>query len=209
MRCSRKDIKDFLPAYIEQGLDQEGVRRIEGHLAACADCRSEAGLLRMMAEEAVPDPGPAFWASLPDRVYRQVQEEFKQPARTGFGLDRFLERFTLPRRAFAAATLCIALTLSWFIARPFLQDKEVSLSQGYELSDPGISFGSVNMAELDTDEITAVDSWAAEEITSIAHEVALYDANNHGTDIAEELAELNQHEIDRLSKMIEQLPEEV
>jgi len=209
MQCSRNDIKDLLPAYVEQVLDQEDTRLVEDHISSCLDCRAETDVLRMMAEEIVPDPGPAFWASLPDRVYRQVQEESKRPARTDFGLNRFLDLLTLPRWAFVAATLCVVLALSWYVARPFQQDKEAILSQGYDLSDTVISFGSVNMVELGRDEITVIDSWAAEEITVIAQEVAQYDPNSHGADIAEELAELNQHEIDRLSKMIEQLIEEV
>lgn len=204
-----KDIQELLPAYIEQGLDQAAAKSIEDHLGICADCRAEAGLLRRLAEEAVPDPGPAFWASLPDRVYRQVREEQRRSVSKGFDLARFLDRLTLPRWAFAAASLCVVLVLSWFFIRQVPRNKDAVLSQGYELSEPVISFGSVNMTELGQDEITVIDSWTAEEITSIAHEVAQYDANGHTTDLAEELAELNQHEIERLSTMIGQLPEEV
>jgi hypothetical protein len=207
--CTDTTIKDLLPAYVEQGLGREGMQSVKDHIDRCADCRAEVSLLRSMAEEPVPDPGPAFWASMPDRVYRQVQEELRRPAGKGFDAGRFLQRCTLPRWAFTTATLGVVLVLSWFIVRQIPQNKEANLPQGYELSEPVISFGSVNMTELGRDEITVIDSWAAEEITSIAREVAQNDVNGHGADIAEELADLNQHEIEQLSTMIERLPEEV
>ncbi len=68
--CKDTTIKELLPAYREQALDRTEMLMIENHLASCEDCRNELSLLRMMAEEAVPDPGEAFWAAMPGRVYQ-------------------------------------------------------------------------------------------------------------------------------------------
>jgi hypothetical protein len=51
-----------------------GRSQVEKHLETCADCRLEIKLLRTLTAEPVPDPGEAFWAAMPERIYRNVQK---------------------------------------------------------------------------------------------------------------------------------------
>jgi len=93
--CDDKTIKESLPAYREQALDRTENLLIESHLASCDECRTELSLLRLMAEETVPDPGEAFWAAMPDRIYQAVQNS--QPKEKSFNLSWLVDRITLPR----------------------------------------------------------------------------------------------------------------
>ena len=75
MLCKNNTIKEMLPEYVADALEEEDMARVREHLIACSDCAQEAALLRMMADEPVPDPGEAFWAEMPGRVYRAVQQK--------------------------------------------------------------------------------------------------------------------------------------
>ena len=101
MTCKNKEIQALLPAHLEQSLDQESQAGVERHVAVCEDCRTELALLRMMSEEPVPDPGEAFWAAMPGRIFRAVEAQKQQKASQWlpFGLGRFI----IPRWAWAAA----------------------------------------------------------------------------------------------------------
>jgi anti-sigma factor RsiW len=98
--CNDKTIKELLPAYLNQALDQAENLMIKSHLASCDECRTELSLLRLMAEEPVPDPGEAFWAAMPDRVYQAVRK--RQTNKKTFDLAWFLDRMALPRWIWAA-----------------------------------------------------------------------------------------------------------
>ena len=206
--CTDKNIKELLPAYVEGTLEQPEKLRIEGHLGSCKDCRAETALLRLMVGEIVPDPGETFWATMPDRVYRAVQEQ--RSARKTFDLDRLRDWLTLPRWAWAAAAIGMVLVISWAILLPVKTGQEPFLSEDDEFADEVMvadSMGALNLAELGNDELASVDGWAGKELASIALEAEPV-INNHDSDISEELAELNLQEIERLSKMIDQLKEE-
>ena len=111
MKCTEKTIKDLLPVYLDQGLDRTETVRVEDHLGTCEDCSTELSLLRMMSEEPVPDPGEAFWASMPGRVSREV-EESRNAKRGTFDLSWLWGRFTLPRWTWAAAGIGMVLVIS-------------------------------------------------------------------------------------------------
>jgi hypothetical protein len=164
-----------------------------------------------MAGETVPDPGEAFWAAMPDRVYRAVQEQGAR--RKPFDLDRLLDWMTLPRWAWAAAAFGLFLVISWFILLPVKTEQGPVMSQGYALSDEIVVADSVDslnpeLAELDRDELGSMEDWANRELASIALEAEPIVRHGHDPDVYEELAELDTHEIERLSKMLDHLKEE-
>lgn len=204
--CDDKTITELLPAYNEQGLDQTDALRIKKHLESCEDCRVELSVLRMLAEEAVPDPGVAFWAAMPGRVYRSVQEQ--KTRKKSFGFAWFVDRMTLPRWVGATATVGIVLLIAWFISIPVQNKPEVTQSNGYEFTDETETAGSLSVAELDDDELSTIDTWAGTELASIANEAEQVVWNNGETDIDDEIGVLNAQDVERLSKMLEQIRRE-
>lgn len=204
--CNDKTIKELLPAYLEQALDQAEKLKVVSHLASCDDCRTELSFLRMMAEETVPDPGEAFWAEMPDRVFQAVKK--RQTEKKTFDLSWLLDRMAFPRWTWAAATVGMVLLISWFIIMP-VQKKTVLLqSEADEFSDEISDTGSISVADLDHDEVSTIDTWAGSELASIAQEAELFLGNRRDTDVHEELEELNAREIERLSKMLAQIRRE-
>lgn len=213
MLCKNNNIKDLLPAYVADALKEADIARVREHLIACADCAQEAALLRMMADEPVPDPGEAFWAEMPERVYRAVQQKEKRSPRLNF--HELLQRLILPRWAWAAAAVGIVFTVSWLImhqapqetAAPALPGEDYA-SEDVSPHDPVLRHTSVTITELTSSELDAVDAWAATELSSLALEAGANAANIFDTDPNEELAELNAHEVDRLSTMLQELDRE-
>lgn len=200
--CKDKTIKELLPAYREQALDQTENLMIENHLASCEDCRIDLSLLRMMAEETVPDPGEAFWAAMPGRVYQAVQR--RKAEKKTFGLAWLIDRMTLPRRAWASAIVGTALLVSWLIIRPAQKESDMTPLQGSEFAEEIISAEQMNVAALDNEELSTIDSWAGAELASIAHESEQVLGNGPDSDVYEELPELNKREAEQLMEMIDQ-----
>jgi len=204
--CNDKTIKELLPAYLKQVLDPAEKLKVVGHLASCDDCRTELSLLSMMAEETVPDPGEAFWAAMPDRVYQAVQK--RQTKKKTFGLAWLLDRMALPRWTWTAATVGTVLIISWFLVTPLQNKREMPQSQGYESADETAATGSVSVADLDHDELSTIDTWAGGELASIAQEAEPFLGNGRDADIYEELEALNVREVERLSKILGQIRRE-
>jgi hypothetical protein len=200
--CKDTTIKELLPGYREQALDQTEILMIENHLASCEDCRSELSLLRMMTEESVPDPGETFWAAMPGRVYQAVQRR-KAETRT-FGLAWLVDHMTLPRRAWASAIVGTVLLISWLIIRPVQKEPEMPPLQGSEFAEDIIPSELVNVAELDHDELATIDTWAGAELASIVHETEQVLGNGQDSEVYEELPELNKPEAEQLIQKIDQ-----
>ncbi len=210
MLCKNNDIKDLLPAYVADALEEADSARVREHLIACADCAQEAALLRMMADEPVPDPGEAFWAGMPERVYRAVQQ--KEKRRPRLPLHELLRRVALPRWAWAAAAAGIVFAVSWLLMHPSLQETTAPALPGEEYAsedvsprDPVLRHTSVTIAELTPSELDAADAWTAAELSSLAREAGANAADIFDTDPNEELAELNAREVERLSTMLKEL----
>ena len=205
MLCKNNSIKELLPAYVADALEEADRARVREHLVSCSDCAQEAALFQMMADEPVPDPGEAFWAGMPGRVYRAVQQKETRRPRLNF-LD-LLQRLALPRWAWAAAAMGLVLTVSVLIMHQAPQDttapEEYAVEDVFH-NDPVLRHTSVTLAEMTSPELDAVDAWAATELSSLANEDGVNAANIFDTDINEELAELNAHEVDRLSKMLKE-----
>ena len=204
--CNDKTIKELLPAYREQALDRTENLLIENHLAVCDECRTELSLLRLMAEETVPDPGEAFWAAMPDRIYQAVQKH--QPKKKIFDLSRLLDRMALPRWTWAAAAVGTVLIISWLIITPLQKKSEMLQSPGNEYAGETAAAGSVSIADLDQDELSTIDSWAGSELGSIAEEAEPVLGTGRDADIYEAFEDLNAREVEQLSTMLVQLVEE-
>ena len=204
--CNETSIKELLPAYLEEALDDGEKLRVADHLASCPDCRTEAALLRMMVEEPVPGPGDAFWAAMPAKVYRAVQEQ--KTAKQTFSLSWLRDLIRQPRWSWAATTVGIVLIASLFLIKPAQKEPDGTGQQGYEFADEVVSTGSFNVAELDLDELSTIDSWAGMELASITQEAGQVITTSHLTDLYEELGELNTREAERVIKMIEKQSKE-
>ena len=213
MLCKNNDIKDMLPAYAAEALDEADSARVREHLLSCADCAQEAALLQMITDGPVPDPGEAFWAAMPGRVYRAVQQEGKK--RPQRDLRELLQFLFLPRWAWAAAAVGIVLAGSLLVMHQAPRETTVPALPGEEYAsedisqqDPALRHASVTLAELTSPELDAVNAWAATELSSLANEAGANTVNIFDTDLNEELAELDAHEADRLSTILTEQNEE-
>jgi hypothetical protein len=204
--CDDKAIKDLLPIYQEKALDPAEQLKVASHLESCSDCRAELSLLRMIAEEPVPDPGEAFWAAMPDRVYHDVQKH--QPKKGTFDLAWFVDWMALPRWTWTAATVGTVLIISWFLVMPLQNITMMPQSRGEESADEAATTGSLSVADLDHDELGTIDTWAGSELASIAQEVEPVLGNGRDVDIYDELGDLNAKEVEQLSSMLGQITPE-
>jgi len=209
--CTDKDIQELLPAYLEQGLVEAETLRIEKHLAGCHDCSTEIALLQLLNGEPVPDPGPDFWSTMPNKVYLAAQEQESKIKIVD--LASIMNWMTFPRLVGTAATVGIVLVTSWFALRPLPKNDASAPSQPYTMSyedtlipDPMVY--SVNVAELGHNELKTVDRWAQKELASIVNEAEQVMAYNHDSDLYEEISRLNESEADRVSETLNRLQQE-
>jgi hypothetical protein len=207
MKCKNKNIKELLPAYLEEGLEPDETLRVKAHLKTCEDCRAELVLLRKTVDETVPDPGEAFWSAMPAAIYREVQKQ-KSPERERRwpGLSGIMERMTLPRRVWAAAAIAVIFTIAWFSFYP-AQDREVArkgVSSGDETPYEDIlAIDPVDVAVLDPAELDRLGAWVNSGLAAIGDETQSIALTSAEKDVDEELAELNAREIKKLSTMLE------
>lgn len=207
MTCKNKELQALLPAHLERSLDRESQSGVERHIAECEDCRAELALLRMMSEEPVHDPGEAFWAAMPGRIFREVQT--RQQRKASRWLPFGSERFIVPRWAWAAAAVFLVSTVVFLLDRPAPLD-----SARTALPENGFSYADllpaepVDMAELNEVEIDSVDIWATEELALLREEII--DIFRTSTDISidDRLADLDSQELEQLSRMLDTQDEE-
>jgi hypothetical protein len=205
--CRNTDIKEMLPAYLEQGLDEEWTSRVEKHLETCAECRAEIELLRMMSAEQTPDPGEAFWAAMPERIYRDVQKMKVKQRR--FGVSRLWDGLLLPRWVWGVATAGLVLVISLLFITP--SPKEVSTitpSGDVSAYEESTLMDTPGLTELSQTELENVSVWADSELSSLSSEIVDVLTSAPERDIHEELSELNHQEIERLSKKLEEWEQE-
>jgi anti-sigma factor RsiW len=212
MKCKDKNIKELLPAYLEEGLEPDGMLRVKAHLKTCEDCRAELVLLRTMVAETVPDPGKAFWAEMPAAVYRVQKQKSPERERSWPGLSGIMERMTLPRWAWTSAAIGVILAISWFSLYS-AQDREVAktvVSSGDETPYEDIlSVDPVDVAVLDPTELDRLGAWVNSGLTAIGDEAQGIALTSAEKDVDEELAELNAKEMKKLSTMLEKWRPEV
>lgn len=214
MKCKNKDIKELLPRYREEELDPDDRIRVEGHLAACADCAAELGLLGVVAAEEVPDPGDAFWSAMPDRVYHALQEEAgKKSAAKRWDLSRLGEAFALPRWAWATASLGIVAAVAWIVLYPGTLPDELGenialLEEPAYTSPDEAVMAMVDLAELESGELDTVAGWADKELSSMTKQVESTVLSGDNQDVYEEITELDIQELEQLHEMLKNLKAE-
>jgi len=207
MTCKSKELQALLPALLERSLDRESQTDVERHVALCEGCSTELALLRMMSEEQVPDPGEAFWAAMPGRIFREVQTQKQRKAFKWFPFGR--EWFIIPRWAWAATAVFLVATGVLLLGRPAPLDITRTA-----LTENGPSYGDlltvdpIDMAELSDIEIDSVDLWATEELALLRDEVIEIFRNSTDISIDDRLAELDTQELEQLSRMLDTQDEE-
>ncbi len=202
--CNNKDIKELIPAYIEQVLDKQEQERVRIHIESCGDCRADLALLHLMHEESVPDPGEGYWDKMPSRVFGAVMAQ--KARKWSFELSWFTDRLILPRWVIAASTVGLAVVILWFAVQTPQRGPAmtVTVSQGYEPTSDIMVADAVPLNDLDHNQLDTIATWAGGEMISIAQEAAPVMANTADTDVYEEITELNTKEAKRLSIMLDQ-----
>jgi len=102
--------------YVEGELEEARRPGLQEHVAACPHCRRELQeierLRGVLGRERVPDPGAAFWAEFPDRVWQAYRSEQSAAPRLGPGarIGAMLERALAPRLWVPAAAMLALVT---------------------------------------------------------------------------------------------------
>jgi hypothetical protein len=207
MACKNSNIRELFPAHLERKLDQAAQRSVEQHLASCDDCRAELEILRMLAAEAVPDPGEAFWAAMPGKVYREVREQRQQGS--SWRLPGFWERFLLPRWVVSAAVVLLVASVAWFFTPPApLKIAETGSPDSGASYDDMLDPGPIELAELGDPELESLDAWASGELVALMGEATDVLTNGQDLSLDDTLAELNTQELEQLSNKLDEYTEE-
>jgi anti-sigma factor RsiW len=198
MTCRQQDIRELLPAFIERSLAPGDAERVERHLALCADCTEELALLRMMAEEPVPDPGEAYWSTLPERVHRRFREE---QSRNRFSIP-WRTLFALPRMTWMSSAALLVAVIVWVSLHPVTKSGDM-LDESDQLSlSESLVDGRVEVAELTDHEMTAVTQWAENAYEPIHEAIDEQHLERTDSDLAEELRNLSSEQLDRLLEQL-------
>jgi hypothetical protein len=207
MMCSNTDIKEMLPAYLDQRLEDERALEVKKHLNTCADCRAEISLLGMMISEQVPDPGEAFWAMIPERIYRNVQnmKEKKRP----IDIPRLWNRMLLPRWAWSVAAAALVIVVTLLIVKPLPKDISTIAPSGDDTAyDESTVMDTPGLTEFSQTELDDVSRWTDNEFASLGNEIVDVYITAPERDIHEDLSDLNRQETERLSRSLEELEQE-
>lgn len=119
-----EEIKEALPGYMKNSLPIHTERVVEAHMAMCDDCRNELSLIALLYVDEVPDPGDAFWDTLP----RKIVQERPLTERRGFMDYARALRILRPLHITAvAAVLLLAFFLSPnYRQKPAMPDTDYS-----------------------------------------------------------------------------------
>ena len=161
----------------------------------------------MLAAEPVPNPGEAFWAALPGRVFRAVHSE-EQRKQSWWG-SRIPLSITLPRWAWTAAAVLIVASVSWLLVRPApVRIARVATPERGAVRTTLTPADALELADLSDIEVDAVDLWATEELALLQDDYLDIMRNNADMSIDDRLAELNAEELESLSRMLDDKSEE-
>jgi anti-sigma factor RsiW len=75
MKSSHDELEELLPAYARGRLSPGEAKGIEAHIEECRDCREALSVLTGLYAIEVPDPGDAFWKTLPRKVRLGTRKE--------------------------------------------------------------------------------------------------------------------------------------
>jgi hypothetical protein len=207
MMCTNKEMIELLPAHLERKLDQAAQARVEQHLASCGDCSAEIEILRMLAAEPVPDPGEAFWAAMPGKVYNIVRSE--QQHKQSWWSSRVPLSLTLPRWAWATTVVLIVAAVSLLLVRPApVRVARMAPSEHKAIRTTLTPADVMELADLSDTEVDAVDLWATEELAVLQDDYLDVLRNSAEVSIDDRLTELNTEELESLSRMLDNRNEE-
>ena len=205
--CSNTDIKEMLPAYLEQKLEEDRASQVEKHLETCADCRVEIKLLRTLTAEPVPDPGEAFWAAMPDRIYRNVQK--MQEKKRLIDIPSLWDRMLFPRWAWSLTAIGLVLMVTLLIVKPSPKESSRITPNGDNAAyDESTIMDTPGLTELSQTELEDVSHWADNELASLENEMVDVLISAPERDIHEDLSDLNRQETERLSRKLEEWEQE-
>ena len=201
MTCGSNDIKELLPLYRSRELDEPERKLVEEHLRSCRDCRTELSLLEMMAEEAVPDPGEAFWAAMPERIEREVRlQKMKRP----FSFPGLLNALFIPRWAWATGAAALLALCLWLLVRPApveIAGTDTEVREGMAGLEDMASGDAISVGELSSSELRAASQWAQNEFESIRESIG-ESGENTGRNVSDELSTLSPRQLDRIEEML-------
>lgn len=202
MTCSRTDIKELFPAYLNGLLDRSQEAQIKEHCRDCEDCAGEGEILRMLAEEPVPDPGEAFWATMPARIERAVAEE--RARRPAVGPARLFGRTVFPRAVWATAAALLLAALVWPLVRQEPSPGSAAVTSPDErlTLEEALALEPVLVTELSTSDLHAVSRWADSALGPIHREIAGH-AERADQELSEALSLLGDEELDRLEELLQ------
>lgn len=205
--CNDNNIQELLPAYLEKTLDPDETIRVEQHLASCEDCRAELALLSVIADDPVPAPDEAFWAEMPDRIYREVQAR-EQQGKKRFALSDILGWMFMPRLAWATAAVIVIAAVSWFMVRSAPMDIARTTQPITETATEDSAAEPVNLAELSSEDFDAASQWAQNEFAPIEKAITNDSQEHTSRDLSEELSELTARELDRVYEILKKKEQE-
>lgn len=81
MNACQDRFQDLLPEYALGLLDPVEMKRVNDHLISCSECAAQLQVIRQLENQAIPEPPPWFWTSLPGKVTAQVDARRKRKIR--------------------------------------------------------------------------------------------------------------------------------
>lgn len=200
--CGNNDIQTALPAYLEGSLNEAERLLVEGHLGLCADCTAELAMLRELAAQPVPDPGEAFWASLPGKVARDLREVEAHNRRRS--LTGLVAGLALPRWVWAAAAVLVAALAAWYLAAP--QDGTVRgiLAKRGAAAQVRVVEQPASLKGVNPQDVARLSSWAHRELLAAQKELdePVMDTAVIDPGIDDDLVALDQKQLDELVRKL-------
>jgi len=194
MTCTNTHIRELLPAFLEGSLDAGGTALVRGHLARCSDCSEELDLLGLMAGDQVPDPGEAFWASLPDRVYREIQLNRTEKETGRWWQIAWLSG--MPARG--AIAFAMIVLVAWALVRPGHRTLPETTEPIGTVAIEDLYEGPAAVADLGSSDIALLDNWVEREIAALRQDLGrtAVSANGFGRTLDEDLSAMDREELE-------------
>lgn len=206
MTCKRDDIKNLMPSYIERLLSEDQIIIVEAHLEECQDCRMEIAVLKMLAEERIPDPGEEFWQEIPYRVKAEMEREMTAQPKTGAcGPLRILDRFIQPRLAWALAASVFAALVIWGAATYYQSETHRTASVAPEVFLEDDYYNVSGLAAIyEADDIKGLSAWADVGLKEMYGQMEMV-LNGTDIDVYEDLFGLSARELERFMTLIDEM----
>lgn len=119
---THREISELLPWYINKTLSPDESKKVEAHLAGCAECRNDTEALKALetsvvaSNEQAPRPSTNLAARVMDRVEAYERERTRSADQRGWTLRSW---FTQPSLALAelAAIVLLAAAVAIYVGR--------------------------------------------------------------------------------------------